>query len=238
MDSVIKMVQSALEAIFTWLSCVRHPYATAQAVSSSELDDRKKLSGAFQIWGVAFAIALVLQLPMYKLFGIDIKDIHFHLPNMAGVLLIIFGGACFVHWALRLHKIKSNFADTVAIYTIIVGAFSPFIAMLSYPNNLKNLYAVQHIKHAGGSVRESFAMYLHDTGLGSDYIDFVAAFCQPLIGIGSAIFMAMLANALCQHYRAEKFRVITSIGVGLAVFIPIVFIINTLGVLLLYVAVK
>jgi hypothetical protein len=238
MDSVVKMVQSTLEAVLGWLSCVLHPYATAQKISGPELDDQKKLSGAYQIWGVAFAISLVLQLPMYKLFGIDIKDIHFHLPNIVGVLLIIFGGACFVHWSLRLHKIDSKFSDTVAIYTIIVGAFSPFVVVLSYPDNLKRLYAVQHIKHANLPAHEAIVTYLRDMGPGDAYTDYIAAFCQPFIGLASAIFLAMLANALCLHYRAEKFRIVSSIGVGIAVFLPIVALINWLGVALLYVAVQ
>jgi hypothetical protein len=238
MDSLLKTVQSTLDAVFAWLSCVRHPYITAQKISSPEFDDQKKLRGAFGIWGAAFAIALVMQLPMYKLFGIDIKDIHFHLPNIVGVLLIIFGGACFVHWSLRLHKIDSKFSDTVAIYTIIVGAFSPILVMLSYPDNLKKLYAVQHVKHANLPAKEAIATYLRDMGPGDSYTDYIAGFCQPFIGLASAIFLAMLANALCQHYGAEKFRVVSSIGVGIAVFLPIVGLINWLGVALLYVAIQ
>jgi len=237
-DSLLKAIQSTADVFSAWLVCIAHPYATCEKFSGDNLDDNQKIKGALQIWGTAFAVAVVLQLPIYKLFGIGLQDVHFHLPAILFVLVTLFLGAYFAHMALRLHKIASRFPDTLAIYAISVGAFAPFFTVLSYPSTLKNFYTVQAIKHGGLDAAHALAVLVKKSAPTDSLLDFAVAVSSPLGGVIGLLCLALFANAICMHYRAEKHAVISAVGLAVAILLPATAVISLIATGILYVAIS
>ena len=141
------------------------------------------------------------------------------------------------HFCLKLYKIRSEFADTLAIYTVVAGLLSPVMAVLLYPSNIELLLLIQREKHANSPLAE--AVYnvwsgLMKPGPGLEYVNYIAAFTTPLALFLSSLVLALLINLTYMHYNASKYSVVSALALAMLVSVIPIFGLTSIDYLLLW----
>ena len=225
MDNLVKIIQAMTDAVFEWFDCLSHPYQTCDQVVSEEVSARDKIAKSLRLWGTAFAISLILQLPLYRFAGIDWKDMQFNLSNVVLVLLILLLTLSVIHLGLRAYRIDSKLPDTVAIYAVMVGCFSPLVVILQYPSNINLLLQIQHAKHESLDLYGTIAYVLKGVATpGESYFDILASVSSGLLPFVSFLLIAALVNRISAHYQVDKYKVASSVAMSMMLItFPVIF---------------
>src|SRR6267378_1720467 len=120
-------VNYILGSLLVWINCVRDPAATCESLIHAGLSDDRKMQQAMRIWVVGTLIGLIIQLPVYGFLHIDWMKIELYLPALLLLLLGFLITVAAIHVGLKVYKVPSAFPDTLALYSVIVGSYSPLI---------------------------------------------------------------------------------------------------------------
>ena len=204
-----------------WFDCVRKPLITCEDILSYRRE-KEKLTKVFGLWLAAFQIALILQFPVYKLFGIDWTDLGFHLPNFLVTTSFFLLAGTALHVGLRIFGIRSNFVDTSAMYTTLIGCYSPLFVPLSFPATVGLLSAIKSAK-AQNLDFVSLVQTVWEKLGGTGEMSFLHVY-GSLVGQLAAIFTfaltALLAAIVCRKYAADRYQTFSAIGFSMSVLSP------------------
>jgi hypothetical protein len=215
-----------LSSLLIWLNGIRHPFMTCQSILDQDISDNDKLRHAMRLWLVASVIGLIMQLPAYRLFGIELSNIAFHLPNCLYLLVMFLSTMGIIHLGLRMYKIHSDFTDTLVMYSVLVGCFSPVITILFYPQLIELISTLREVK----SLNLDFEFLVKEFISNYNYENFSAkpVTIQIYWPIASSINFAVYATLLVMfgrlvsvRYSTEKYRVLSAIGFSLSILFPI-----------------
>ena len=239
MDNVEKIIQAVTDAFSEWLESLCHPYLTCAKIVSDENSPRDRISKSLRIWGISFLLSLILQLPLYRLTGIDWKDAQFHSSNLVIALLVLFLNGSMTHLALRMFKIRSKLEDTLAIYTVIVGCFAPFLAILSYPETLQKLLLLQHVRQENLGLIAAVGRFFNTENTDANsYFDQVTSGAGEIAVISNLLLLTTFTNVISIHYQIDKYRVSSAIVMSAVFVLPLILILTSMNLLVQYVAIN
>jgi hypothetical protein len=227
MKDLIESLKLILEDFLLWLDCLGKPYVTCRKVlrkSSSE-----KMVQFLRLWLVYSLISLTLQFPVYSIVGIDVKNVGFHLPNLLLLLLMQLLLGLAVHIGLRIYKIPSKFADTLTIYSVMIGSFSPFINLLIYPVTISAFQTLKSIKLSNPNFQEALKKYFESSQI-PEHFSFVYTYTiviAPFLGLLSFLLITLFSRMVAERYHSEKYRTFSAINFSIYVLniIPLFFLI-------------
>jgi hypothetical protein len=231
-------LNSILASFLIWLNCVRAPFATCEAILDSALSDDKKLSHVMRLWLVSAVIGLVIELPVYRLVGIEWNNVGFYIPSCLFLLFILMINVGMLHLGLRIYKIPSHFTDTLVVYTVIVGCFSPILTLLFAPSLIETLSILKSLKPLGLTFEDIIAQLyarLSDMNNKSLFMQGYDAIINPITVIVSVMLLVMFQRCISAVYNVERYRAISAIGFSTAILLPIpVIILSTFYYFVIY----
>jgi hypothetical protein len=134
-------------------------------------------------------------------------------------MLFIFGYSALIHLGLRLFGIGSKYMETLIIYTMLVGTFSPIITLLGYPAIIKMLVILQSIKAGGldifGAIK-FFSSALQPKPSDS-FVDVATIIVSQLAGPIGVIVFVVMSYEIKDWYKCAKSQVFTAIGFSIGV---------------------
>lgn len=158
MNELGAALQWLLDAFETWLQCVARPVPTLNRILLEATDD-EQLSAAGKVWAPSQLITLIISFPILKLYGIEWNDLGYHLCNWLTTIVVLIIFAFTAHKLLLALQLKSQFVQTLVIYTVIVTTYSPITTLLSIPSTLTLFAAVQNFKQHPIAIDKAVMVY-------------------------------------------------------------------------------
>ena len=178
-----------------------------------------------RIWVVGTLIGLIIQLPVYGFLHIDWKKIELYLPALLLLLLGFLITVAAIHVGLKVYKVPSAFPDTLALYSVIVGSYSPLIIVLALPGLIELLTTLQAAKSAGVSDIESvvqrIARSMADAGSKSTTMQIFQAIAAPVLFGISMTLIVVFQRRISELYKSETFRTVSAISFSMGVLVPV-----------------
>lgn len=214
-------LRSALGAIVNtlveWLDYLRHPFSACERILANEEPDQVRVKHALTIWLTSFLISVVVLTPLYYAFGITLTRIDFHISVFlfTTLTLLLIGGI--VHFGLRRWGIKSSFGDTLVIYSIFFGTYSPLIQLLSYPAATVVLLSLRASKVAHLGLADTVASAYHALSSPSPVMAGLFGFAQVLLTVASFWLTGMFAESAAKAYSVHRQSVLSSMSFSIVV---------------------
>jgi hypothetical protein len=109
------------------------------------------------------------------------------------------------------------FRNWYNLYSYISGIF-PIITILTYPTTALDLLHIGFVKHKNLSVDDAVRAFF-TFEVPDNYVGRLSLITAPLAGFLGFLIMAIVANSLVDNYKAERYLVISSVGLTMAVFV-------------------
>ncbi len=226
MNELGAALQWLLDAFETWLQCVARPVPTLNRILLEATDD-EQLSAAGKVWAPSQLITLIISFPILKLYGIEWNDLGYHLCNWLTTIVVLIIFAFTAHKLLLALQLKSQFVQTLVIYTVIVTTYSPITTLLSIPSTLTLFAAVQNFKQHPIAIDKAvmvyFSSFSNTTSFYANTIGVLSIFTQ----VFSFGIQALFAECVSQWYRNDRFKCYSSVVVSLLLSVFIVMLVTT-----------
>lgn len=210
---VHKELRGLLGDIALWVVCVKAPIRTALSILGSDLSEEKKLVRALRVWLIAFLLSLAIQLPMYKSAGIAWHEVEFHAPAALYQLLVLFSMAAATHFALRLYRVRSDLGETLVLYAVIVGTYTPLAILLNYSGMAKLVATFQLVKPLDLSPLEVIRRLLAEMRTTSTgFVDTMMLGISPFLTFIGVLVLAAYARGLARWYRCDEARAVRALA--------------------------
>jgi hypothetical protein len=203
-------LQSLLDAIQMWLQCFARPVGTLNDILPGVTDGRD-LSAAKKIWVASLLISLIISFPVLHLYGIEWDNFGYHLCNWMTTIFGLVVVALITHQVLLWLNLKSEFFQTLVMYTVLVTTYLPVASLLSVPGTLSTFNAVQGFKQHPISIGQAFAQYFQNamtpTALGD-----VAGIAAGLVVAFQFGVLALFAESMSQWYGNDRFKCYSAVA--------------------------
>jgi hypothetical protein len=215
-----------LASLVIWINCVRAPIAACQALINGGLSEEKKIHQACRVWVVGTLMGLILQIPVYGFLGVDWKKPEFYLPSAFFLLLAFIATVTVLHLGFRIYKIRSSFADTLVLYSIFVGAYTPLIQLLMLPNMYEVVTALKAIKAPGlgfPDAAEKFFVGLSTAQRGSSFIAIYNAIAVTCLIAFSQALLVVFQRCASVLYDVDRPRALAAMNFAMGFLFPLPF---------------
>jgi hypothetical protein len=216
-----------------WFDCIRSPLKSCRKILISAIPDKEKIIFASRIWIIAFLLSFALELPLYFYIGIHIEK-PFVFSYLAYGFLLIFIASFIMHIVLRAFGIQSIFHETFIIYSILMGSYSPFLLLLSYPVQINNALLITEIKNGHIPSLNALPLLFYNKINYEPLIVIVSSFMNILSGMLNLIIVVLLLYAIMDRYNSNKFRTLLSITFFQIFLLPYLFPFMIKDVILLF----
>ena len=227
MKSIFESIEFLLKGIVIWLRAVSQPAQSVyENVQVQDID--RRAASLMVIWLWSIALGILLQSPVMRIYGIELTDLGYMLPNtlLASLGIFILGAA--VHPALLLFRLKSRFVDTFSIYVITVVVYSPIWTLMALPAQANNLMIMRRVKAQNLSFDDSIVQYFTESMRQADTPSVLTSIFGVAIPISQVSFFwaaAIFAACLAQNYGNPRFRTLLALSLGWIVGVLVMFII-------------
>jgi hypothetical protein len=215
-------VNNFLNLFVDWLHAAIHPIKTCQSVLSIT-DEREKLRAALHLLVPAFLLSVVLDLPLYKPYGLGLSNPEFHLSCLACLTFTMIASGFAIQLSLKLYGVKSTFADITGIYITFVMSYQPLVAFLSYPSYLRLFSGLSFAKRQGFDLGQTVHLLLsHGETITTSY-NFISissgissCFLVALTCIGSAL----MASTVAERFSVSRLKSLSAFALATMIFLP------------------
>lgn len=211
MTALDEALQWLLDVIGMWLQSVVRPVTTLNRILLESTDD-KQLSAAKKVWVSSLLISLIISFPLLNIYGIEWNNVGYHLCNWMIIILSLVANAFIFHNVLLLLKLKSDFARTLVIYTVIVTTFAPVLNLLVIPITWYNFAAIQNFKQHPIAIHDAIIAYFRNMSTSS--LSSVGSVGSVVAGIFSIGIVALFAESICQSYGNDRFRCYSALAIS------------------------
>jgi hypothetical protein len=207
-------VNIAIAAFQTWLNCVRAPIAACRSLVSRDLSDEHKMILGMRVWVVATLFGLICEITVFGLLGIKWANLTFLLPYNFFLLLMFVTGVAAIEVGFRVFKIESNFPDTLVLYSIVIGSYSPLILLVNLPGFYDSA-AMKQVKAPDVgllTVLDAMTAKDHDQSLVANVHLLITGPIATLLNFVLTILFGYCAAAL---YQVSRPKVLAAVGFSL-----------------------
>jgi hypothetical protein len=223
---VVETLDRFLRAFLEWLYAARHPTATCRRLLSIS-DSWQRLCAALRLCLISFIVSAVLYFPIYKLYGIDLGTLEFHLSNF--LYLVVGVVACgFAFWAgFKIWGVSSTFADLTCVYTAYLACYQPLLALFSFLQEFQFVANVSAAKGRSLDIGQAAKYFLDWTVSSGSTLNFVNVSETILRWLPVPFLLAacaLMARSISERYSVPRVKAISALSFATAVFVmPIVF---------------
>lgn len=218
-ESLAKSLDYLVETFLEWVRCLRAPLKTAQAILAEAQDDLDAMRRAMKLWIVAFILGAVLQTGIYRLHGISLSDVSFYLSTGMLFLLMLFAFVVSLHFGFRVFRLRAPFRDTFVVYTVLLSALSPFLAILALPSSFRLLKVLSTLKGEEPGLGEGIRRYFELTGTHSDtLLGVLNSLSSVAISVFYLCVAAIVFAELSRRWGVERVRLFNAGSFGMVIF--------------------
>lgn len=218
-EGLAKSLEFLVESFLEWVRCLRAPLKTAQAILADAQDDLDAIRRAMKLWIVAFVLGAVLQAGIYRLHGISLSDVSFYLSTGMLFLLMLFAFVLALHFGFRIFRLRAPFRDTFVVYTVLLSALSPFLAILALPSSFRLLRVLSTLKGEKPDLGEGIRRYFELT---STQADTLLGVLNSLSSVAISVFYlcvaAMVFAELSRRWSMERAQIFNAGSFGMVLF--------------------
>jgi hypothetical protein len=216
----------------TWMQFVISP-SRAVTRLTNDVASSGSIVPVIKIWFAAVLISIILQIPIFRMFGINWNNIGYLTVTSTVGLIFISCGEMLTHCTMKIIKLYSQLPITLALYTVTI-IYGPVISLIFPFKSYQLLEAIYIMKLVGAetlTVKEIITqlatpvpMFQREMPLA--VIDILSSYGVVVVGgLATAAFAEFLVqwygNSRYKTYLAVAWGNISLIIVYLAVFLPI-----------------
>jgi hypothetical protein len=224
-----------LDLFVNWFECIINPIITCRKFLNSSIPDREKINLSLCIWFVGFILSFGLEIPIYYYYGLA-NEYSFYISYTIIGFFYLLIQSLFFHIVLIIFRIKSKYIDTLIIYSVIIGAYSPFYLLSSCPNTIKNIQLIRTIKSNHIDILNNIMQgmdMLNNTKLPTSVI-FVSSIISIFILILFSIMGVFLSYLIMERYACKKFKSFLTITFAQLIIIFPLILLTLLKSIMLY----
>jgi hypothetical protein len=191
-----------------------------------EVTDEKHLSAAAKIWVPSLLLSLIISFPVLKSYGIEWNNVGYHLCNWMTTIIGLVASAFLTHQVLLWLKLKSEFVQTLVIYTVLVTTYAPVSGLLAVPSTLSAFAAVQDFKQHSIPIDQAVIQYFRNTTNPTIFggVLAVAGLFAAFISMG---VLALFAESLSQWYGNKRFKCYSAVAGSVLLSTFLIFLVLT-----------
>jgi hypothetical protein len=211
-----KAVDSLSDALVEWLTYIRNPLRSCTRLLSTSEEDQSKIKLAINIMTVNFVISLIILTPLYYFVGISFKSLEFHLPAFLLSAVTVLWCAAAFHIGFRIFSIESRFEDTLLIYSICVGCYSPIVIFVSYPAAMQFVIALKDARVHQLGFEGTFSVYMALQDNASPIANLSKTLGGLMVPV-SLVPLGLFAEAISKQYAVSRRNVLSSMSFSMGV---------------------
>ncbi|HEV8435385.1 MAG TPA: hypothetical protein VGR95_18395 [Thermoanaerobaculia bacterium] len=215
----------ALDRVERWWASLWDMSGVAARLLAENVTNAQRVRAVASLWFSSLFLAILVTLPAYSYYGLKLDNLSFQLSYMLLQYVVLLSFSWALHKALQLHGVKSNYAETLTLYSVITAALAPVLVLVALPGNMHLLGIVSAAK--AGKAGPLAAMYQTVTSFNNPnngvWQVLAAALGPPLIAL-SCIVMGATIRMFATHYSCEEWSVARAFACAMMVILPIPFV--------------
>jgi hypothetical protein len=220
LDDVRKGMDALADLLVQWIQNIRDPRGNAIRLLAEVEPEQLRIRRAMGIWIISFVISLLILTPIYSSIGIGFKNFEFQMVAFLFLTLSLVGAGACIHVGLNRYGLRSKFGDTLLIYTVFFGSYTPFFNLLGYPHFYNLVQALRQAKseHLGLYDATAKVLTLSDSATS---ISFLTPVGSMLLYVATAWLMGTMAGTVAEYYGTTREQILISLSFSLSVLAPL-----------------
>jgi hypothetical protein len=241
MKTFLDVFELLAKGLIVWLQALASPLkAVTSVLAVGELE--KRTANLSTIWIWSLLIAIPFQIPLLRMYGIDVGQAEFLLAQALLNSLTMGLLFLFTQLGLKLCGVPSRLSDTFSVYVITVVIYSPISTLMLLPDEAADLSIVREVKSASATLDDAINGFIKVVGERSQStaaLDLVSTTAAPFSSAAILWSSAIFVECLWRIYGGSRFRILLGVTLGEIIAIPFLTIaMRPLEVLLMWAYVK
>jgi hypothetical protein len=216
LDDIRKGLDAIADLVVQWIQYIRDPRGNAIRLLAEPEPEQSRIRRAIGIWIISFVISLLVLTPIYSSVGIGFKNLEFQLPAflfLTGAL--ICAGAC-IHIGLKRYGVPSKFGDTLLVYTVFFGCYSPLFNLVSYPLLYAMFGVLRHVKSEHLGISDA-AAELFTSFSSTASLRVVGPVTSILLQLAVGLLFGMFAGTMADYYGSTRKQILISLSFSITI---------------------
>jgi hypothetical protein len=216
LDEIRKELDAIVDVLVQWIQYIRDPRGRAVKLLGVQEEEQSRIKRALGIWVVSFVISLLVLTPVYSSVGIGFKNVEFQLAIFLFLTsALICAGAC-AHIGFRWYGLRSNFGDTLLVYTVFFGSYSPIFNFIAYPYSYVLFRALRQAKSGQLGIYDAAVTGFTSLQSGA-MVTFVGPVANLFTTVATFLLLGMFASTLADYYRTTRKQILISLSFSFTV---------------------
>jgi hypothetical protein len=216
LDDIRKGMDAIADLVVQWLQYIRDPRGSAIRLLAEAEPEQSRIRHAMGIWIISFVLSLLIVTPVYSSVGIGFKNFEFQL--VAFLFLtgnLICAGAC-IHIGFNRYGIRSKFGDTLLVYTVFFGCYSPLFNLLEYPNLYATFRTLRQAKAEHLGLYDA-AVRVLSSHQSSASLRIVGPVGSMLINLAAVLLAGAFAGTVADYYGTTRKQILISLSFSMSI---------------------
>ena len=216
-----KVLGNFRDLFVEWFLAAIHPLNKCQSLLAIT-DEREKWDSVFRLCLTSFLVALVITLPIYHPYGIELSSIGFHLYSFACLTFTMCACGFAVRLGLVMYGIKCRFSDAMAVYVACVLCYQPIVSALSYFEYLHLFSLLASAKRRGLELDEMLRFVIRSATAtrSSGFIEISTAVCSWLLLTVLCISSALMAITVAESFSVSRLKSFSAFAFSMTILVP------------------
>jgi hypothetical protein len=216
LDGIRKGLDVIADLLVQWVQYIRDPRGNAIRLLAEPETEQSRIKHAVGIWLISFVLSLLILTPVYSSVGIGFKNFEFQLVAflfLTGAL--ICAGAC-IHIGFKRYGLRSKFGDTLLVYTVFFGCYTPLFNLLGYPYLYATFRALRQAKAEQlGPYDAAVKVFSNVTSAAS--VRVVGPVASMLIMFAGFLLLAVFADTIADYYGTTRKQILISLSFSISI---------------------
>lgn len=236
MKAINEALEFLLKGLITWCQAAAAPAQSVQSILSIKESDART-SRLMAVWLSSATLTMLLQAPVFRVFGIEWTEMGFLLPYVLILSVNMALTAIMVHLAFRIFGLTSNLFDTLATFFMTVAVYGPISTLLFLPGLAQSISVMGKVKPLNLSLWETMQR-VHEESMKGGLLSEAMFIIMPIGFVVSLGSLAIFGECIVQQYKTPRFRTLLAVQLGLTLIFPILFASSYLMHLLIWASLK
>lgn len=161
-------------------------------------------------WLISIVLSFVVTLFAYATYGFNRRNVIIYVVLIAIQYAALFVMAGAAHLGLRVHGLRSRFAETLRLFSAVMIPIAPLLTLVSLPGVQRTT-----LPRTLADLYSRFST-LDDTALST-----VVAVLHPIVVAAALFVFGVFIVRVIAHYGFEPRRAVRAIAFGVAVLAPL-----------------
>jgi hypothetical protein len=218
LDDIRKGMDAIADLLVQWIQYIRDPRGNAIRLLAEAEPEQSRIKHAIGIWIIGFVLSLLILTPVYSSVGIGFKNLEFQLVAFLFLTAyLICAGAC-VHIGLNRYGVRSRFGDTLLVYTVFFGCYSPLFNLLAYPYTYVIFRGLRQAKSEHlGLYDSALEVFISGTQSSAVSVRLLGPLGSMLLFPVILLLIGTFAGTIADYYGTTRKLILISLSFSLSV---------------------